>query len=128
VSDGSPPSAIGLWVRSSVRQRQRQLATRSPESPRRCRLLAVVGARCRTAELDGFGGGIQKSAYTNLIVTRNHEVQHVQFLRAGLGSAAVGPATSNFAKALRNVGSFLATARLLENRCDGLRRCDPLHR
>lgn len=73
------------------------------------------GAVNSAKQLKGFGGRIQKSAYANLVAIRNHEIQHVQFLRAGLGSAAVGPATFNFSSALKTVGSFLATARLLEN-------------
>lgn len=73
------------------------------------------GAVSSAKQLKGFGGRVQRSVYPNLTAIRNHEVQHVQFLRAGLGSAAVGPATFDFSSALKSIGSFLATARLLEN-------------
>ncbi|MFN2628449.1 MAG: ferritin-like domain-containing protein [Gaiellaceae bacterium] len=73
------------------------------------------GAISSAKQLKGFGGRIQKNAYAYLSAIRDHEVQHVEFLRAGLGSAAVGPATFNFAPAFKSVSAFLATARLLEN-------------
>jgi hypothetical protein len=63
----------------------------------------------------GFGGRIRSNAYDLLRDIRDHEVVHVEFLRSQLGGAAVGPCTFNFSSALRNVGSFLATAQLLEN-------------
>ena len=63
----------------------------------------------------GFGGRIRSRAYRYLKAIRNHEVAHVEFLRGALGTAAVGPCTFNFSPAFRNVGTFLATAQVLEN-------------
>ena len=67
------------------------------------------------ATIAGFGGRIRSTAYDYLIAIRNHEVTHVNFLRTALGAAAVPAATFNFTAALRNVGTFLATARVLED-------------
>jgi hypothetical protein len=63
----------------------------------------------------GFGGSIRKEAYDHLIVIRNHEITHVDFLRKALGNAAVAECKFNFSDALKNVSSFLETAQLLEN-------------
>ncbi|MBA3841317.1 MAG: ferritin-like domain-containing protein [Actinobacteria bacterium] len=73
------------------------------------------GAISSSKQIKGFGGRVQKSVYGNLVAIRNHEVQHVQFLRAGLGAAAVNPATFDFSAAFKSVTTFLATASLLEN-------------
>jgi len=65
-----------------------------------------------------FGGRIRSTAYGYLSAIRNHEVAHVNFLRAGLtaaGATPVPPATFNFSTGLGSVGAFLKTAQLLEN-------------
>ncbi len=66
-------------------------------------------------ELAGFGGRIRSTAYDYLSVVRDHEVTHVAFLRTALGGAAVPACTFDFSKGLTNVGTFLATSRVLEN-------------
>ncbi len=66
-------------------------------------------------QLAGLGGRIRSSAYDSLSDIRDHEVTHVDFLRAALGAGAVGPCTFDFSSALGSVGAFLATAQLLEN-------------
>lgn len=75
---------------------------------------AITGSRIFKA----FGGRIRSTAYGYLTAIRNHEIAHVNFLRAGLtaaGATPVGPATFNFSAGLRNLGAFLETAQLLEN-------------
>ncbi|MDQ3671897.1 MAG: ferritin-like domain-containing protein, partial [Actinomycetota bacterium] len=65
-----------------------------------------------------FGGRIRSTAHGYLSAIRNHEVAHVNFLRAGLtaaGATPVPPATFNFSAGLGSVGAFLKTAQLLEN-------------
>jgi len=69
------------------------------------------GAITGSSQIAGFGGRIRSTAYGYLVAIRNHEVAHVNFLRAGLGAAAVEAPTFTFTAALRNVGTFLATAR-----------------
>lgn len=71
----------------------------------------ITGAR----KFNGFGGRIRRTAYRNLRDIRDHEVEHVDFLRGALGASAVGPCRFDFSSALRNVGSFLETAQVLEN-------------
>ncbi len=73
----------------------------------------ITGAR----QLAGLGGRIRRSAYGFLTDIRDHEVEHVQFLRGQIGAeAAVDPCTFvDFSSVLENVGSFLETAQLLEN-------------
>ena len=65
--------------------------------------------------LAGFGGRIRRTAYDYLTDIRDHEITHVEFLRGQIGAAAVGPCTFDFSEALRNVGTFLETAQVLEN-------------
>ncbi len=69
----------------------------------------------RSQSFAGFDGRVRNSAFAYLSSIRNHEVAHVTFLRSALGTAAVGPATFNFSAALKDVPTFLKTARLLEN-------------
>ena len=71
----------------------------------------ITGAR----QFAGFGGRIRRHAHHFLTDIRDHEVEHVDFLRGALGAGAVGPCTFDFSVALRNVGNFLETAQLLEN-------------
>jgi len=71
----------------------------------------ITGGR----QFAGFGGRIRSSAYGYLTDIRDHEVTHVEFLRGQLGAAAVGPCEFNFSGALTDVGTFLATAQVLEN-------------
>ncbi len=71
----------------------------------------ITGAK----QFKGFGGRIRSDAYGLLIDIRDHEITHVDFLVGALGAAAVDPCTFTFSAALRNVGSFLATAQVLEN-------------
>jgi len=73
------------------------------------------GRITRAKQLAGFGGRIRRNAYGYLTDIRNHEITHVEFLRGQLGAAAVGPCEFKFSAALRNVGTFLETAQLLEN-------------
>jgi len=82
-----------------------------PSAPAKFNRGAITGSSL----IAGFGGRIRSTAYGYLLAIRNHEVAHVNFLRAGLGAAAVEAPTFNFTSALRNVGTFLATARVLEN-------------
>lgn len=77
-----------------------------------------VGAITGSKFLKPFGGQIKRTAYGYLSAIRNHEVAHVDFLRAGLtaaGATPVRPATFDFSAGLGNVGAFLKTAQLLEN-------------
>ncbi len=71
----------------------------------------ITGAK----QFAGFGGRIRSRAYSYLEVIRDHEVEHVDFLRGALGASAVGPCTFDFSSALTSVASFLETAQLLEN-------------
>ncbi len=73
------------------------------------------GAITGSKELAAFGGRIRTTAYGYLSAIRDHEVTHVAFLRTGLGAAAAPACTFDFSKGLTNVGTFLATARTLEN-------------
>ncbi len=82
-----------------------------PASSARFNRGGITGAK----QLAGFGGRIRSSAYDYLTDIRDHEVGHVDFLRGQLGAAAVGPCTFNFSSSLRDVGSFLSTAQVLEN-------------
>jgi len=72
---------------------------------------AITGAK----QLAGFGGRIRATAYGYLSAIRDHEVTHVVALRAALGGAAAPACVFDFSKGLKNVGTFLATARVLEN-------------
>jgi len=72
---------------------------------------AVTGAR----QFAGFGLRVRNGAFANLSAIRNHEVTHVKFLRTALGASAAPACTFNFTKGLTNFGTFLATARTLEN-------------
>ncbi len=72
---------------------------------------AISGAK----QLAGFGGRIRSTAYPFLSAIRDHEVEHVTFLRTALGDAKVEACTFKFDAGLKNVGTFLATARVLEN-------------
>ncbi len=72
---------------------------------------AITGAK----ELAGFGGRIRSTSYSYLSAIRDHEVTHVAFLRGALGAAAAPACSFDFSKGLTNVGTFLATARTLEN-------------
>ncbi len=63
----------------------------------------------------GFGGRIRSNAYDYLIDIRDHEITHVEFLVGALGKLAVGPCRFDFSAALGSVGTFLSTARDLEN-------------
>ena len=67
---------------------------------------AVTGADV----FGGFGGRIRSGAYDLLTTIRDHEVEHVEFLRAALGASAVGPCTFNFSAALGSVDAFISTA------------------
>jgi hypothetical protein len=82
-----------------------------PSSRAEFRRGEITGAK----QFAGFGGRIRSNAYGYLIDIRNHEVEHVEFLRGALGGQAVGPCEFNFSSGLRNVGAFLETAQLLEN-------------
>ncbi|MBA3734553.1 MAG: ferritin-like domain-containing protein [Actinobacteria bacterium] len=76
------------------------------------------GAITKSKLFAGFGGRIRSGAYSNLITIRDHEVTHVKFLRAGIKAAGATPVDAcsfNFSSALKSVGSFIATARVLEN-------------
>ncbi|MDQ3671001.1 MAG: ferritin-like domain-containing protein [Actinomycetota bacterium] len=73
------------------------------------------GAITGSGIFDGFGGRIRSGAYDLLIVIRDHEVEHVDFLRGALGGGAVGPCTFDFSSALGSVEAFISTAQLLEN-------------
>ncbi len=72
---------------------------------------AITGAK----QFAGFGGRIRSTAYSYLSAIRDHEVTHVAFLRGALGGAAAPACTFDFSKGLTSVGTFLATARTLEN-------------
>ena len=50
-----------------------------------------------------------------LLIIQSHEQTHVNFLTSVIGSTAVPACTYNFASALVNVSTFLATAAALEN-------------
>ena len=63
----------------------------------------------------GDGGRVRSSVYDSLVTIREHEVTHVDFLRTALRSYAVRPCTFDFSSGLTDVGTFLATAQLLEN-------------
>jgi len=85
-----------------------------PQSSAKFSRGAITGSKL----LKPFGGRIRSTAYAYLIAIRNHEVEHVRFLRAGLtaaGATPVEPATFNFSAGLGSVGAFLKTAQLLEN-------------
>ncbi len=71
----------------------------------------ITGAK----QFAGFGGRIRSTAYRYLTDIRDHEVEHVDFLRGALGGQAVGPCEFDFSSGLSNVGAFLETAQLLEN-------------
>ena len=71
----------------------------------------ITGAK----QFAGFGGRIRSSAYRYLSDIRDHEIEHVDFLRGALDGQAVGPCTFDFSSGLSNVGAFLETAQLLEN-------------
>jgi hypothetical protein len=71
----------------------------------------ITGAK----QFAGFGGRIRSTAYRYLTTIRDHEVEHVEFLRTALGEEAVGPCTFDFSSGLSSVGVFLETAQLLEN-------------
>jgi len=81
------------------------------------------GAISGSKQIAGFGGRIRSTAYGYLSAIRDHEVTHVAFLRAALaavpgavpGVSPVDACTFDFTKGLTNVGTFLATARVLEN-------------
>ena len=82
-----------------------------PSSPAQFSRGSITGAK----QFKGFGGRIRSNAYGLLRDIRNHEITHVNFLRGALGAVAVGPCKFTFSAALSNVGSFLATAQVLEN-------------
>ncbi len=82
-----------------------------PESPGVFGRGDITGSR----EFAGFGGRLRSDAYGLLTDIRDHEVTHVEFLVGALGAAAVPPCTYTFGDAFGSVGSFLSTARLLEN-------------
>jgi len=71
----------------------------------------ITGAK----QFSGFGGRIRSTAYRYLTDIRDHEVEHVDFLRGALAGDAVGPCTFDFSSGLSSVGVFLETAQLLEN-------------
>jgi len=71
----------------------------------------ITGAK----QFKGFGDRIRSNAYGLLSDILDHEITHVEFLRGQIGAGAVGQCTFDFSAALSNVGSFLATAQLLEN-------------
>lgn len=72
---------------------------------------AITGAK----QFAGFGGRIRNTSYGYLSAIRDHEVTHVAFLQGALGGAAAPACIFDFSKGLTNVGTFLATARTLEN-------------
>ncbi len=82
-----------------------------PGSAGKFRRLAIIGA----PQLAGFGAFIRSTSYGYLSAIRDHEVTHVAFLRTALGASAAPACTFDFSKGLRNVGTFLTTARTLEN-------------
>ena len=82
-----------------------------PKSSARFNRGRITGSK----RLAGFGGRIRRNAYGYLTDIRDHEITHVKFLRGQIGAAAVGPCKFDFSQALRNVGTFLETAQLLEN-------------
>ena len=68
----------------------------------------------------GWGGsfrgrGYAAQVYDLLTDIRDHEIAHVDFLRAGLGANAVGPCTYDFSSAFGSIQAFLATAQVFEN-------------
>jgi len=82
-----------------------------PGSSAAFRRRKITGAK----QFAGFGGRIRRDAYDLLTDIRDHEITHVDFFVGALGGAAVRPCEFDFSDALRNVGSFLKTAQLLEN-------------
>lgn len=73
------------------------------------------GAITGNKQIAGFDGRIRSTSYGYLSAIRDHEVTHVGFLQTALGAAAAPACTFDFSKGLTNVGTFLATARTLEN-------------
>ncbi len=71
----------------------------------------ITGAK----HLARHGGRVRSTAFGYLSAIRDHEVTHVKFLRTALGAAAAPACTFDFSKGLANVGTFLVTARTLEN-------------
>lgn len=82
-----------------------------PASPARFGPKRIRGGR----QFAGMGGRIRRSAHGYLSDIRDHEVEHVDFLRGQIGAGAVGPCQFAFSSALRDVEAFLDTAKLLEN-------------
>lgn len=76
------------------------------------------GSITGSKELAGLGGRVRSTSYWYLSNIRDHEVEHVGFLQSALTAAKVTPVsapTFDFSKLLTSVGSFLGTARTLEN-------------
>ncbi len=63
----------------------------------------------------GFGGRIRSTGYEYLSAIRDHEVEHVDFLRRALGASAVPACRFDFSSALGSVETFVANAQVLEN-------------
>ena len=82
-----------------------------PASAARFNRGRITGAK----QFEGFGGRIRSNAYGLLSDILEHEITHVEFLRGQIGAGVVGPCKFTFSAALSNVGSFLATAQVLEN-------------
>ena len=72
---------------------------------------AITGSKL----FKGFDGRVRSTAYGYLSQIRNHEVAHVAFLRNALGKDAVPTCVFKFDAGLKNVDTFLKTARVLEN-------------
>ena len=72
---------------------------------------AITGSKL----LAGFGGRIRSTAYGYLSQIRDHEVAHVAFLKTALAVNAVPTCVFKFDAGLKNVDTFLKTARVLEN-------------
>ena len=72
---------------------------------------AITGSKLLTR----FGGRVQNTAFRYLSQIRDHEVAHVAFLKTALGANAVPTCVFKFDAGLKNVDTFLKTARVLEN-------------
>jgi len=87
------------------------LPTGVPASSGKFKRGAVTGAK----QFAGFNGRVRSTAYGYLSAIRDHEVTHVKFLQGALGSSAAPACAFDFSKGLTNFGTFLLTARTLEN-------------
>ncbi len=87
------------------------LPTGVPGSAGKFKRGAVTGAK----QFAGFNGRVRSTAYGYLSAIRDHEVTHVKTLQGVLGGSAAPACVFDFTKGLTNFGTFLLTARTLEN-------------